>query len=750
TPNLNKLTNTVGGGVSGPPKPDQPKFISTPIFHKLSGNPNTKKSLTHAYMDPALKEELFESQLLDVPGFIEHLFPDKLFPVPFAKLEEAVRKKHWNVRLEDWKGYSSLFSTTLAADRKLGAGETALSGFFNNISKTLVKACHTTDKSYQPFSKRHWVSNSNKPMSGGPQAKWKPDVCFVKEGQEVTWMSTLVTAELKSKASDASDALMQLTNSAFMIFSTQDERRFHIGVSVCHTYVCVYVFDRSGVIGSNGFHLSNNSVLLIRLLAGLTLTDVDAIGFDSSILHHEDGTRSVTVAGLEYQLLKTLFISDSIRGRGTVCWQARRGSSDYVIKNTWTDVYRMKTEADIMRMASDVEGIAHLVADEIVKHNGEDDSTSTIRSLLPKLEDYYRRHWYDKLEVRVHRRLVTSPVAESLAHFKSKKELLTVLIDAIEAHARLVEKHILHRDISMANVMIYRPLAATTLDEEAENESRSISTSADVVDDAPSTSSDPEQAEISAKGILIDLDYALVTHDESGKETRREVNATGHRTGTLPFMAIDILMGLVPGEEHQAHHDIESFFYILLWIMLQYAGPGGIERQDINIESFGTIEGWIHGNSIEEIGINKANSMMTIMPAIFKKGVINLCTPYFQDLTPCLEELRQMIFITGNLGPSKPTHQDIIAILRKALVGLPDDDNWSRDNDPAGYGPVGGKRKLETFQEVQEDDEDQDVFLPALPLAGRGKRAKTAPSRVYRTPSRKSARIQSMSLQPQN
>lgn len=427
----NNPTNSVAGASSTLQK-TQPKFTTTPIVRKLSGNPNRKKSLTHVYMDPALKEELFESELLDVPGFVEHLFPDSLFPVPFDSLESAVRKKHWNARMEDWKGYSPLSSATSAAGKKPGVAEIALATFFNTISETLVRACRSLNRSYRTFSKRNWVSNSNKPMSGGPQAKRKPDVCFVNEDQAATWSSTLVTAELKSKASDVNEAFKQLANSAFMVFATQDDRRFHIGVSVCHTFVHVYVFDRAGVIGSSPFHLSKDSALLIRLMAGLILTDVDAIGFDPSIHHREDGTRTVSVADVEYQIVKTLFISDSIRGRGTVCWQARHGGSEYVIKNTWTDVSRLKTEGDIMRMADGTEGLARLVAEEIVQYNAKDDSTSTIRSIIPMLKDYYRKAWYDKLEVRVHRRLVTTPVADSLENFKSKKELLSVLIDAIK------------------------------------------------------------------------------------------------------------------------------------------------------------------------------------------------------------------------------------------------------------------------------------------------------------------------------
>ncbi|RPB18690.1 hypothetical protein L211DRAFT_747477, partial [Terfezia boudieri ATCC MYA-4762] len=56
-------------------------------------------------------------------------------------------------------------------------------------------------------------------------------------------------------------------------------------------------------------------------------------------------------------------------------------------------------------------------------------------------------------------------------------------------------------------------------------------------------------------GSLIDLDYAVDT-TSSGS-----CGATD-RTGTYPFIAINILRGREP---HRYRHDIESLLYVLLW-----------------------------------------------------------------------------------------------------------------------------------------------------------------------------------------
>ena len=100
------------------------------------------------------------------------------------------------------------------------------------------------------------------------------------------------------------------------------------------------------------------------------------------------------------------------------------------------------------------------------------------------------------------------------------RELLITLRDAIKAHRSLYLKgNILHRDISKNNIIITNP---------------------DETDDFSE--------------MLIDLDLAKVLG--SGRSGAR------HQTGTMEFMAIEVLLDI----DHTYRHDLESFFYVLLWI----------------------------------------------------------------------------------------------------------------------------------------------------------------------------------------
>jgi serine/threonine protein kinase len=90
------------------------------------------------------------------------------------------------------------------------------------------------------------------------------------------------------------------------------------------------------------------------------------------------------------------------------------------------------------------------------------------------------------------------------------------LCDAIRGHKSLPEDgRIRHGDISESNIIITEA----------------------------ATEGDP-------KGMLIDLDLA--------KELDSLPSGASHRTGTMRFMAIEVLQG----KGHAYRHDLESFFYV--------------------------------------------------------------------------------------------------------------------------------------------------------------------------------------------
>jgi len=67
-----------------------------------------------------------------------------------------------------------------------------------------------------------------------------------------------------------------------------------------------------------------------------------------------------------------------------------------------------------------------------------------------------------------------------------------------------------------------------------------------------------------AKGIVNDWDMASILNDAGEVPT----SAAKHRTGTIPFMARDLLVENPPPRLYR--HDLESFFFVLVWAAIDY------------------------------------------------------------------------------------------------------------------------------------------------------------------------------------
>ena len=173
--------------------------------------------------------------------------------------------------------------------------------------------------------------------------------------------------------------------------------------------------------------------------------------------------------------------------------------------------------------------------------------------------------------------LVISPAGRVVSEFRSVQELLEVLRDAIPAHQSLYTKgRILHRDISPNNIMI---------------------TDATKPGDF--------------KGMLIDLNMA--------KETESGPSGARHRTGTVQFMAIQVLLKA----DHTYRHDIESFFYVLLWMyareswLKQFSGeemPLLIPLRDREVGSFERIARIKKG----DVTVNGLEAIVDQFPDVFE------------------------------------------------------------------------------------------------------------------------------------
>ncbi|KAJ7439811.1 hypothetical protein B0H11DRAFT_555038 [Mycena galericulata] len=175
---------------------------------------------------------------------------------------------------------------------------------------------------------------------------------------------------------------------------------------------------------------------------------------------------------------------------------------------------------------------------------------------------------------RCHMRTLITPVGAPLREFKSTKALVQALNSAVLHHRIAYDAGVLHRDVSEGNVLFEEAVA------------------------------------VQKQGFLIDWDYAEFTaagltnfkawFPERQAENNMYVNidkSLKDMTGTLPFMAIAIIKNTTT---HDAHHDLESFYWLLIWMILRHTrhtDPNGRLGCSSVFDPPGTVTklGWIQG-----------------------------------------------------------------------------------------------------------------------------------------------------------
>ncbi|KAI0692081.1 hypothetical protein C8T65DRAFT_745297 [Cerioporus squamosus] len=157
------------------------------------------------------------------------------------------------------------------------------------------------------------------------------------------------------------------------------------------------------------------------------------------------------------------------------------------------------------------------------------------------------KYWYRE---RSHMRFVVDTVGRPLTTFRCTKELVTAVRDAIKGHRlAMTRAGVLHRDVSVGNVLIL---------------------------DNPS---DPG----SYAGFLHDFDYSSMSREvptitqfssmcatERAQQLLAEADAGDlkERTGTFYFIAI--MLQVRRNLEHTVGHDLESFYWVLVWVVVRH------------------------------------------------------------------------------------------------------------------------------------------------------------------------------------
>ncbi|KAI9785550.1 MAG: hypothetical protein M1839_009291 [Geoglossum umbratile] len=296
--------------------------------------------------------------------------------------------------------------------------------------------------------------------------------------------------------------------------------------------------------------------------------------------------------------------------------KVRKGLSDLVGRNPFQQRRVAHSEADTSPITSSASGPGKGGSRSRSRTMTRKRSSSCVQASMPPTkrscsgspvkQDMQRRR------NRVHRRLIMRDIGKSIYEASSPHGILTGLLGGIKGHESLLDAKILHRDISIGNVML-------TIAED--------------------------------DGFLIDLDLAI-------KIDRENASGVPSKTGTKVFMAI----GALYGEDHNFMHDLESFFWVLFWACIHCTGSGGQRRvskfQAWNFESTENLAKIKKGSIDEEDKFNKE----------VDENFTAYCTP----LIPCIKELRKVVFPEGKrwFKEDRQLYSRIKSVLQQARKGL--------------------------------------------------------------------------------
>ena len=576
-----------------PPPSIPPSYHGTPITHSsasLQGSEQTRR-----LVERRVFEEIGNCTYRDVDGFFTKYFEGKDWTESTKKIYQDVQYRHVDGRWEDFPDPP--------------------------VQNKVYDWWFSLQKRFFPKERGVYCTSTSKDLTGSEAQKRQVDL-FVKPNDRGLskvmhgpndrdlskftheWKDVEVIGELKESNNDKKATLLQIGRYVRDVFSSQPTRRYVHAFSLCGNSMEAWVFDRSGPFGMAAFDIHDEPERFIRMIAGYVMMSDDELGLDT--FTERDGTRQfITITedatGKEERLRldpSPIAYQRAIVCRGTACFRAMALDSEYpqyVVKFSWTSD-RRAPETELLRLARQrgVSGVAELFGHRQIASIKEmregltfakphvfrnaTPSSSFSQSKSPSLlirsfsqiqglgnaegsgrkrksvdagtgsskrsrsnslrteqskqenevtyavEDTQTTSLFSEnknvFDNRIFRCLVISPAGKSICDFQSIKQLLEALRDAIKAHRSLYTVgKILHRDISENNIII----------------------------------TDPEKTGGFA-GMLIDLDLA--------KEVGKGPSGARHRTGTMEFMAIEVLLGYA----HTYRHDLESFFYVLLWL----------------------------------------------------------------------------------------------------------------------------------------------------------------------------------------
>ncbi|KAF5341172.1 hypothetical protein D9611_006064 [Ephemerocybe angulata] len=497
------------------------------------------------------------------------------------------------------------------------------------------------------------TSNIQLPHIDDPTQTSKPDIAIKASGpsfsvprgtETIGFSNTASVFDVHCDAAVRDRHIDQLAVYNRQIFFHQLNRLFARSLLITETRVRLVHCDRSGGYKTDWLNIHENPATLVRLILGLSSPREAVLGLDTSV--QWTVKNGVKVAGtittldscrkrVKYQLVmgEPYFVARAVRGRGTVCWVAKdKAGKRILLKDSWR-VDAQVPEYTFLEQARGIKGVARMLAFE--------DGRVQTKTLRPGNFNFDAPDFYNRTMCRVSMECYGAPLHE----FTSQREAIAALRDAIQGHWYLLRAGILHRDVSIDNILHGKP-----------------------------------GSDEGHRGVLIDLEMAASTGGTATAETTTE-----NRMGTYLYFSISVLRSgsgerlLLPAP-HDYLDDLESFFWILCHLLYGYDGINHPVPDAFSVRSMlGQFEDpeRVHATTRKQLYLGGEGPKEYPPPLFWSAACIELCEAfrlYLYPLSSAKGKSRQRPdgeLIRQDLYKNAHRHYvDIIALFDAALEKL--------------------------------------------------------------------------------
>ncbi|PPQ83560.1 hypothetical protein CVT24_004680 [Panaeolus cyanescens] len=310
-------------------------------------------------------------------------------------------------------------------------------------------------------------------------------------------------------------------------FIAHPTRIFVYGLCITKTKLCLYRYDRCGILYSDWVNYrEKHAHELVRALLIISSPDPAMLGFDETVVINKAGKHvfsmeqdgklvKLTEVSLEWNCL-------SLTGRSTTCWKVINEDTKkgFLLKQQFVNIQRTPEH----ELLEEVKGIKGIVKVHFAQRIGK--LMSELRGTIPP--NFHDRFLY---------RMVVEEYGKSIKCVTDVLLLIKAMRDVITGIAQggLYQQEVLHRDISANNILYAKDPKNLRKDE--------------------------------GYGNLIDFELSI------NPDRTTSLDGKDFRTGTHAFHSIRVLRS-DPKTYHPGYlDDLESFFWVLVWILIRLFYP---------------------------------------------------------------------------------------------------------------------------------------------------------------------------------